>query len=59
MKFIVCSAAIERKLSDLERLARAEKKIQWKNCPAEPLFTNHGQTEVVVHNTIKNESRGL
>lgn len=54
------SKAIEKKLSDLERLARAEKKYQWKSCPTE-LSVNHAQMELTEHNAAKNElkSRGL
>lgn len=53
--------AIEKKLSDLERLARAEKKIQLKTSPPEHLYINHGQTATVEQNANKNESksRGL
>ena len=54
-------AAIEKKLSDLERLARAEKKTQLKTYPAEPQSINHGQMATAETNSNKNEpkTRGL
>lgn len=54
--------AMEKKLSDLERLARAEKKqIQSKTIPAAHQSINHGQMVTMDHNTSKNssKSRGL
>ncbi|XP_055305800.1 uncharacterized protein LOC129570279 isoform X2 [Sitodiplosis mosellana] len=55
------AAAIEKKLSDLERLARAEKKIQLKTYPAEPQSINHGQMAIAEPNSNRNEpkSRGF
>lgn len=53
---------MEKKLSDLERLARAEKKqIQTKTHPADHPSIDRGQMEIMDHNANQSvgKSRGL
>lgn len=53
---------MEKKLSDLERLARAEKKqIKSKTHPADHPSIDHGQLETMDHNANRSAAkpRGL